>query len=184
MELDFFADIKIPVTILHVVSVVFGMGSALVSDVLFTFFSKDKKLNRTELATLDILSKVVFYSLFLIILSGITLFLSDVERYSHSGKFLAKITILGILLINGYFLNKFVWSHLLDKNFFTSRKDQNIRKLAFACGAVSVISWIAVCGLGVLDTLPIAYSAIVGIYGAIILFGVIVSLVIEKKEFN
>lgn len=185
MELiEFFQDIKIPSTIVHVISVVFGMGGALVSDILFNFFSKDKKLNATEMSVLSILSKLVFYSLILIAISGFFIFLSDIEKYTHSVKFLAKMSILLILLINGYVLNKHVWPHLLNKNFFVVKKERSIRKMAFVCGAISVISWLAVCTLGILDSLKMSYASILSIYGLIIMFGITVALLIEKKEFN
>jgi hypothetical protein len=182
--MEIFQDIKIPATIVHVLSVVLGMGGALVSDFLFSFFSKDKSLNKTEIATLSVLSTVVLYGLGLIILSGITIFLSDVTRYMNSDKFLAKMTILLILCINGYLLNKYVWPHLLNKKFFVARSERNIRRIAFVCGAVSVISWLSVCALGVVDSLPIPYIYIMGIYLGIIFFGSMVALLVERKEFN
>ncbi len=182
--MEIFQEIKIPATILHVVSVVFGMGGALVSDLLFSFFSKDKNLNKTEITTLSILSSVVFYSLILIILSGIVIFLSNTEKYMNSDKFMAKMTILLVLCINGYFLNKYVWPHLLKRGFFTAKKERSIRKIAFFCGAVSVISWISVCALGVLDSSPIPYIYMIAIYGAIILAGGIIALSLERKELN
>jgi len=170
--------------VVHVISVVFGMGSALVSDVLFSFFSKDKKLTTMEISTLSILSQVVVYSLVVIFLSGTVLFLSDVDRYMNSAKFLSKMSILSVLLFNGYVLNKYIWPHLLNQKFFTLKKERNIRRLAFACGAVSVISWLAVCTLGVLDKLDFTYLSIILAYLLTIIFGVVVALCIEKKELN
>ncbi len=182
--LEFFQHIKIPVTVVHVIAVVFGMGGALVSDLLFNFFSKDKKLNSTEIYTLSILKNIVFYSLIAIVLSGITIFFSDIEKYAHSAKFLAKMSILLMLLVNGYVLDKHIWPHLLNNNFFTVRKERTTRRMAFACGAISVISWLSVCALGVLDKLNMSYGLIISLYLAIIAFGVIVALLIEKRELN
>ena len=181
---EFFQSIKTPATVAHVIAVVFGMGGALVSDILFSFFSKDKNLNKTEIYTLTILRNVVHYSLILIVLSGLVIFLSDIEKYMDSAKFLAKMSIMLILVINGYILNKFIWPHLLNKNFFTLKKERNIRRLAFACGAVSVISWVFVCILGVLKSIPVGYEIIISAYGLIVAFGIFVSLIIERKEFN
>jgi hypothetical protein len=181
---EFFQYIKIPAVVVHVIAVILGMGSALVSDLLFSFFSKDKKLNNTELSTLSILANLVFYSLPLIVLSGMAIFFSDIEKYANSAKFLAKMSMLVILLVNGYVLNKYIWPHLLDKNFFTLKKEKNVRRLAFACGAVSVISWLSVCTLGILDSLPMSYFLIISIYLLVIIFGVTVSLLVEKREFN
>lgn len=181
---EFFQIIKTPATVLHVLSVVLGMGSALASDFLFSFFSKDKKLNDTEIKTLSLLAKVVHYSLFIIIFSGILIFFSNTEKYLHSAKFLAKMSILLVLLINGYFLNKYVWPHLLNKNFFILKKEQSVRRLAFTCGAISVISWIYVCGLGVLDSISLSYSMIISLYLGIIFLGVVTAWKIEKKELD
>jgi len=182
--IEFFQYIKTPATVLHVLSVVLGMGSALTADVLFSFYSKDKKLNPTHIFTLSLLSKVVSYSLIFIVLSGAMLFLSDVNRYIHSAKFLAKMSIVLVLLVNGYVLNKYIWAHLLKEGFFTDEKERGWRKLAFACGAISVISWLSACTLGVLNRIALPYTHIISIYLLVILCGVIVSQIVEKKELN
>lgn len=181
---EFFHNIKTPATVVHVLSVVLGMGGALTSDILFSFFSKDKKLNKTELFTLSILKNVVHYSLILIVVSGLVIFMFDMEKYMASAKFLAKMSILFVLVANGYLLNKYIWPHLLNRNFFTLKKERNIRRLAFACGAVSVISWLAVCALGVLNKINVSYEFIMLTYLVIVLFGVITALILERKEFN
>lgn len=182
--IEILKEIKVPVTIVHVVSVVIGMGAALMSDVLFSFFSKDKKLNKTEISTLEILSKIVFYSLFVICISGIFIFLTDIGKYANSSKFLSKISILFILILNGYVLNTYIWPHLLGKKFFILKKEKNIRRLAFVCGSISIISWLSVLGLGVLDSLAINYLTLMGTYLLAITLGSIVSLVVEKFEFE
>ncbi len=181
---EFFQSIKAPLAVVHVLGVVLGMGGALVSDVLFSVFAKDKNLNETEISTLSILSKIVFYSLILISISGIAIFLSDVEKYLDSAKFLAKMSILFVLLVNGYFLNKYIWPHLLNKDFFVSKEEQNTRRLSFVCGAISVISWLSVLTLGVFNRLDMSYSLIMSLYLAILLFGGIVALFVEKKELD
>lgn len=185
MELvGFFEEHKMIATIVHVVSVVFGMGSALVSDILFSFFSKDKKLNATEISTLSILADIVFYSLIVIALSGVALFLSDIEKYLASSKFLAKMTILAVLLVNGYVLNKYIWPHLLKKKFFTFKSERNIRRTAFVCGAISVISWVSVCVLGLMNAIPLNYILIMMLYLFVLALGTLTALLIEKKELN
>ncbi len=182
--LNIFEEIRIPATIVHVISVVLGMGAALVSDLLFSFFSKDKKLNTTEIKTLEILSKTVVYSLIVITVSGVAIFLSDIERYTNSAKFISKMTILAVLIVNGYILNKYIWPHILNPNFFTLKKERNIRKVAFVCGAISVVSWISVCTLGVASNLNMSYVSIISIYLVILVVSTVVSIFVEKKEFN
>lgn len=179
-----FSYIKIPVTILHVVAVVLGMGAALVSDLLFTFFAKDKRLSSMERKTLDMLSSVVWYGLIVMFVSGVALFFSDAPRYLASHKFLAKMTILTVLLMNGYMLNTRVWPHLMKPGFFTAKSEAFTRKLAFGSGAVSVISWLSVCILGVLDSSPAHYLVLTGVYGAVLLGGISVALIIENRELE
>lgn len=181
---DFFQNTKTPATVIHVLSVTLGMGTALLSDFLFSFFSKDKELDQKEIATLSILSKIIFISLIVISVSGLFIFLSDPNKYMTSSKFLAKMTILVVLMINGYILNKNVWPKLLNKEFFTSDKERIYRKIAFACGAVSVVSWISVCILGVIDSLSMEYYDILLTYISIIVFSILVSLFVEKRILN
>ncbi len=180
----FFSLVKIPATIIHVISVVIGMGAALVSDILFTFFAKDKKLNMTEQKTLEILSRVVWVSLAIISISGIVIFFSDPARYMESSKFLAKISILIVLVVNGIVLNLSVWKHLLRPGFFTSKKESTFRKVAFTGGAISVISWLSVCALGVLDSSPVGYKTLMIGYFCLITVGVVCSLYVESRKFE
>lgn len=40
--MELLTEYKIPLTVLHVISVVFGMGGALMSDILFLFLARTK----------------------------------------------------------------------------------------------------------------------------------------------
>lgn len=184
METEIFSVIKVPSTIAHVVSVVFGMGAALLSDVLFTFYAKDRVLNPTERKTLEILSAVVWYSLVAIGISGLALFLSDVSKYLASAKFLAKISILAVLIANGYLLSRRVWPRLSRPGFLTTEREATTRKLAFAGGAVSVVSWLCVCALGVMDFSPVGYQTLMLGYAAVLVIAIPTALAVERREFE
>ena len=171
-------------TIVHVISVVFGMGAALISDILFTFYSEDKKLSSTEIKTLRLLSNIVWIGLVVIAMSGVGLFLSDIPKYIQSVKFLAKMSILVVLLVNGYVLHKYIWKHVIARNFLVSKEKSHMRKLAFACGAISMLSWITVCCLGVLDKVSISYGVLMGGYAVLIIGGVMTALLVEHREFE
>lgn len=180
----FFVQIKTFSIILHVLSVVVGMGGALIADLLFSFYSKNKRLNSTEIKTLHLLSKIVWISLFFITISGLFIFLSNPEKYMASSKFLTKMTIIGFITINGIILDKIVWSHVILRNFFTSKSESLMRKVAFTCGAVSVTSWILACVLGSISKVPLSYPFMMSIYGIILLGAVSVSLIIERFSFE
>lgn len=182
--MEFFADFKPMALILHVISVVFGMGAALTSDLLFTFYSKDRRLSKSELFTLHVLSHVVWYSLVFVVLSGLLIFASDPAKYLASHKFISKMIILCVLCVNGFILHRFVWPHLMKKSFFTAKNESFTRKLAFACGAISVMSWISVCSLGVLDSVSLNYKEILTLYVGALMIVVPVALMIEDRELE
>jgi hypothetical protein len=177
--MDFFKDIKTVATVLHVLAAVCAMGAALASDVLFNFYRTDKKLSRMELQTLAALSRFVWYGLIAVIISGIAIFLSDSAYYLASSKFLTKMTITGLLIVNGFILDRFIWRHLLHVGFFVSEKEKIMRRAAFVCGTISVISWISVLTLGVLDSMWFSYGAVMGTYGGIVAVGVGIALAVE-----
>ncbi len=169
---------------MHVLAVVVGMGGALVSDALFSFFSKDKVLNKKEMTILELFSKIVLYSLFIIALSGVFIFLSNPAGYMTSAKFLSKMSVIAVLIVNGYILNTYVWSHLLKKKFFTAKGERSVRRVAFASGAVSVVSWVSALGLGMSDGFGMSYQTIMTAYILITFIGVCVALLVEKNMLN
>jgi hypothetical protein len=59
-----------------------------------------------------------------------------------------------------------------------------MRKVAFACGSISVISWVTVCALGVLDRIAISYGIFMAGYAVVILGGIVTALFMEYKEFE
>lgn len=171
---------------IHVLSVVCGMGAALIADLLFSFYSKDRSFSRMEINTLEILSRIVKIALYAIVISGILVFLSDVEKYIVSAKFLAKMTILVALVLNGYILNTYVWSHILargSKSFFAPN-EKAVRQVAFVGGAISVVSWITLFMLGTLESVPYTYATILSLYASAVFLGAGVALMVEAFEFE
>ena len=181
---EFFTGIKPFSTVVHVFGAVCAMGAALVSDVLFTFYAADRRLSRMEVRTLAILSRIVWYGLLIIAVSGAAIFLSDPERYLVSSKFLAKMTSTAVLVINGAVLGAFVSPHLMHAGFLTARREALVRHVAFACGAVSVISWVSVLTLGVLDGVRSSYGSLMGMYGIVLAIGIVSSLLAGTFAFG
>ena len=172
------------ITILHVLSVVIGMGGAIITDFLFVYFALNKKLSFTEIKIIKLLSKVVLYALVAIIITGIFIFLSNPEKYLVSAKFLTKMTIVSTLTINGILLHVLVFKHLKDDGYLTKFKNRNLRRLAFGFGAISFTSWLCAMSLGVLDKIPISYTSAISIYFVIIILAIITSQLIYKAYEN
>ncbi len=182
--IEFFGEYKQVSVAIHVLSVVVGMGTALVSDILFNSFIKDKKIDKTEIHTLDILSTVVWISLLFIVLSGLTIFLSDPASYSESVKFLVKMTIVAGVIINGYVFRMMINPHLKDINFNDDDMDHKyvrLRKMSFAFGAISVVSWLSAFALGMLSDIPFSYKEAIMWYLILCFGGIVISQIIDKK---
>ncbi len=182
--LDFFVENKIVFVVFHVLSVIVGMGSAVVSDILFNFYSEDKTLNDSERKSLELLSSTIWISLIVIIMSGMAIFLSDPEKYISSQKFITKMVIMIVLLLNGLFLSKFVSPHFSDKGLLKFKNKRSIRQWAFVGGAISVTSWIIVCILGVIKSIPFQASEALLIYLVTIIFAILSALFLEKRTFS
>ncbi len=175
---SFFVEYKAIITIFHVLSVVIGMGAAFATDILFVFFASNRTLSSIEISVIRFLSKIVTIALGVIILTGIGMFLSDTEKYLNSAKFLTKMTVIVILCVNGALLHFYVFRHLSDKNYLTSAKSFFTRRISFALGAISTVSWVTALSLGVLDRITIPYTYAVSIYILFLALGILISQII------
>jgi hypothetical protein len=90
------------------------------------------------------------------------------------------MTVMFVLLINGFVLNYHIWPHLIRPNFLVAEKETTMRRKAFACGAISLVSWLAVCILGVIDQAPFSLGVLYGAYLFCLVGGVTGALVVEK----
>jgi len=181
---EFFVDIKVFSTIVHVIAVVCAMGAAFSIDVLFHFFAADKQLSTKERTALTILSRTVWYGLWAVIVTGGMIFMADPAHYLMSVKFLSKMTIVGILMINGVVIHQYVHKHLAYKGFFSSAREAFARRIAFACGSISVVSWISALAFGVMDSIVFSYSTVMAFYGVLIVCAIIGSQILERTIFG
>lgn len=180
----FFSEYKHISVIIHVLSVIVGMGAALISDVFFNMYIKDKRINPNENRTLDTLSTIVWISLFFIVMSGLMLFLSDPIKYSSSVKFLVKMTIVGVIVINGYAFWRVIHPALSKINFTDNNmhhKYVKLRKVSFAMGAISLASWISAFVLGMLGHIPLSYLEAIAGYTALCFGGIFFSQIMEYR---
>lgn len=180
--IQFFIKYKAVFVIMHVFSVISGMGSALVSDVLFNIYIKDKKINITENHTLEILSKIIWVSLIGVVISGLAIFFSDTAKYMASHKFILKMLIVGIIIINGLLFAFITHGSLRKINFRDTNiqyKYVRIRKLSFAFGSISIISWFCAFILGSIRSIPVSLSQGIQIYFLLIFFGIIFSQILD-----
>jgi hypothetical protein len=178
MDLSFI-DTRSALTILHLIGVVIGAGGAIASDFMFFSSVKDERISHTEMRFLKLGSKMVWLGLSILFISGGLIFLGDVARYSVSTKFLAKMTIVGIITINGILFHIFHIPHLhrhAGTHFPSS--DEFTRKLPVlvASGVVSMVSWMSALVLGSLHSIPYSYLSIMSLYFFALIIGITVGV--------
>lgn len=168
-------DIKTSLLIGHLFGLAVGAGGAYLSDAMFLLSIKDARFSATELRFLRLASVIIWGGLGLLILTGAGLVSLDWEKYAQSGKFLAKMTIVGIIALNGlvfhYFhlpmINRHVGLPFAAANEFLRR-----RPLLLASGAISMVSWSSAIVLGAFRSLPWSYSHIMLGYALMIAMAV------------
>jgi uncharacterized membrane protein len=180
-----FLEYKTIIVILHAMSAALGLGTVLITDVFFMKFLSDYEISHGESEVLDTLSQVVWFALALLILTGIALFLPATSALLVSTKFLAKVVIVGVIIVNGVLLNLFIAPKLIDIAFgkITTPDDDMyyLRKFAFAAGAVSIVSWLATFILGSLRSIPLSVGGILAIYLGVVVVVVTGSQVAEYR---
>jgi hypothetical protein len=145
-----------------------------VTDTLFLKFLSDKVVTAGEKEVMDILSKVLWTALIVLILSGVALFLSNPAVYSASSKFLVKVVIVGVIFLNGILLTTYLGPHLERLQFNTKEsllENRGFKRIAFISGVVSISSWYAAFFLGLLSSIPLTFVQGILIYLLVILVG-------------
>jgi uncharacterized membrane protein YbjE (DUF340 family) len=178
---EFFYNYKILFTIIHLFGFAIGLGGATIADTLFFRFLKDLKITKKEKDTLSIVSGMIFAGLFVLYLSGTALVLSDPEDYLNSSKFLTKLFIVIVITINGVILHKVISPKLMHIHWHVGQEanQRHYKKLAFACGAISVVSWYTAFILGAIHSIPINTELAILIYLAVIILSVLFSQLLE-----
>lgn len=180
---EFFISIKPIVVILHALSAAVGLGSIVVTDSLFFQFLKDFKISQKEDDTLRTISKVVWVAIIALFLTGLILYLSAPMDYLAKSKFIVKLVIFVIIVANGMVLNWYLTPHLKKIAFGPvvaepSLRLRFLRRLAFASGVVSIISWVSVFLLGSLRSIPLTV-----VQGLVIYFGMCSIAVIGSQLY-
>ncbi len=187
-----FQDVNLNVilVIIHVIGVALGAGGALMSDFLFFHSIKDKKISQDEFDSLMTISRAVWAGLAILILSGITMFaLIYFERGNipmlSSPRWQAKLTWVGIVLLNGIFFRIAIFPRmqkLIGQTLSGEILGSSIWYFAVS-GVFSIVSWYSIIIISLLPrTFRPSYFLIIGAYFLIVLIGTILAKSILKKK--
>ncbi|HLD25785.1 MAG TPA: vitamin K epoxide reductase family protein [Candidatus Andersenbacteria bacterium] len=182
------AETKGVIVGIHLLGLVFGLGGATISDLLFFRFLKDFKIAPYEAEVMKIMSQIIWLGLAILIISGVGLYLPQAETLNASAKFLTKMIVVSIILVNGAFLNLVIAPRMIT---FTFGQDhlprtsemRRYRRLAFALGAVSFTSWYSAFVLGMLRSIPVTLPVALVVY-VFIVFGAIGTSQLVERRLN
>lgn len=173
---------------LHLFGMAIGLGGATISDIMFFRFLKDLRISEFESGVLHTLSQIIWFALAVLVISGLGLYLPEAAELNQSAKFLVKMIVVGVIIINGALLNLLVAPNLVRISFGAPHHHQrgelrHIRKLAFALGGVSVVSWYSafIFGLGLHGLSSAGFGALLLIYSGLLVVAVAISQVVERN---
>jgi len=168
----------------HILGVAVGFGGVVMSDYIFLSSMRVGKITKERFEFLKESSRMVWIGVLLMVISGALLFFEFPDRYLASGKFLAKMTLVAILIINGAF---FHWYHLprlkryLDASLPTLPEFKRHVSTLLIGGAISSVSWLGALLLGVIGRSPYTYWQVVLVYLAILAVGIVGALLLKNK---
>ena len=137
-----------------------------------------------EMRFLELSSRVVWIGLLILFLSGLGLFSTNPEKYLASSKFLAKITIVSIIFLNGLVFHFFHLPRIkrhVGEYFQFSDEFMRYRPTLLISGAISFISWTSALILGALPYVAYSYSTIMYVYLGLVTLAAIGSLIIFRR---
>lgn len=150
------------IAVMYFVGLVLGVGAVTFTDIFFFKFLKDLKISQDEAGVLRTVSQVMWAGLGLLVINGAALYLLSAD---HSSQFWARMIVMTVIMVNNSFLNLKIAPHLIRISFGDDpRKNskeelRSERRVAFALGAVSLVSWYTVLILSVIPKFSISLSA-------------------------
>lgn len=173
------------IVIFHVFGVAIGLGGATIADILFFKFLKDFRISEWEADVMRTLSQTIWFALAILVLTGLGLYLPEAEELNQSAKFLVKMIVVAVIIVNGVFLNLLVAPKLVKISFGEKHDHQSgelhhERKIAFALGAVSIVSWYSAFILGVAREVPLNFWPLILTYILLISGAIVASQVMER----
>lgn len=185
--INLLAEYKWIVLMFHLFGFAVGLGAVTVTDILFFKFLKDFKISEFEADVLHTLSQVIWFALAVLVISGFGLYLPEAQELNQSGKFLAKMLIVGIIVINGVFLNIAVSPKLVRISFEKKHEHEKgelrkLRKLAYASGAVSLASWYYASALGMAKSPTLGFWGLLLVYLFMAGAAILISQVFERAS--
>jgi hypothetical protein len=186
--MEFFIEAKPIIIVLHALAAAVGLGAVVTTDTLFFKFLKDFRISRKEADTLDTISKIIWTAILLLLITGVLLYLSAPLDYLAKSKFITKVIVYVIVVLNGIALNAVISPYLIKLSFNEdaevlrkNRKFRLLRRISFASGALSMVSWFVIFILGSIRGIPVTTVQALTVYLGLVIIAVSGSQLFAKS---
>lgn len=161
----------------HLLGIAFGAGGAFISDLLFLKAVRDNKITKTEMGFIELGGYCVTVGLIVLVISGALLFSLDPERYVASSKFLVKMTVVTVLIANGFLLHAIHIPRMKRRlnEPLSSGRSSRWKLALIGSGVLSAVSWVSAIILGAFKSIPYGYESILGVYVGVIMLSVLIA---------
>jgi len=144
---EFFEEINEFMLTGHLLSAAFGFGVAAISALLFLKFIKDFNISRVEADIMYTFTQVVWFSLFVFVLSGFGLYAGGADGFATGSFFLFKIITAVFLLISSAVFNLLMAPKLIKKSLAAKCDGEKVCSpsevgFSIALNIISIFSWI------------------------------------------
>lgn len=177
--LQFLAEWQPLILVMQFVGLALGVGGATFTDVFFFKFLKDLRISHWEADTMRTISQVTWFGLGLLVLSIVGLYMTDMAT-------MAAVIVIAVIAVTEAFLNLKITPHLIHISFgddpHKNAKEElrGERQMAFALGAVSMVSWYSALILAVWQSIPLSFPTLILIYVCLLVAAVLGSQILER----
>lgn len=173
---------------IHFLGFIVGLGGTLIVDTMFSHFMRNFSISARESVIMHLISQMIILGLFLLILSGVALYLIDYKAFTENSRFIIKMIVVVVIIVNGGVLNLYLTPKMKDISIKEDQqKHSTLIKISFALGAISIVSWLSAFLLAMLkDLFDLPLSYLLSGYFILLIFAIVISqfakVFYERKE--
>lgn len=154
------------IILVHIIGTVLGAGGATFAEINLIRALRDGEVSPDESEIMKGAYAVLHFGFFLLVLSGFAFLLyfrlADETEFLYSPEFWAKLTVIGVLLVNAVLLQT--------------------RKINLVLGsAISITSWYTALALGVLSEMDYPYLGTLVVYVFAVLSAFFILRIVHKR---
>lgn len=147
---------------IHLLGLVMGLGGTFIVDIMFSHFMRNYNISARDSVVMHLISQMIIFGLILLVLSGIALLLPFFGAFAENPRFVMKMIVVFVVIINGAALNLYLTPKMKNISLLKEKKKryEKLTRISFALGAVSIVSWLSAFLLAMLESvfdMPFSY---------------------------